>query len=136
MNGRGSYSNGWWALSIGVQGEAKQMGSGHMGCLSSVGCEVRPNEWPGIIFKWVVAALGWLSSFRVRGEAKRMGQDRIQMGGGHLGWLSSIGVRGEAKRMGGGCSRQGLVAVLATWALWGGCRVLGCEVRSNERAGL
>ena len=50
-----------------------------------------------------------------------MGRDRIQMGGRHLGWLSSVGVRGEAKQMGGGHNRQELVAVLVTWALWGGC---------------
>ena len=55
-----------------------------------------------------------------------MGRDRIRMGGGRLGWLSTVGVRGEAKRMGGGRSRQELVAVLVTWALWGGCRALGC----------
>ena len=64
---------------------------------------------------------GRLLSIGVRGEAKPMGRDRIRMGGGCLGWLSSVGGRGEAKRMGGGRSRQELVAVLVTWALWGGC---------------
>ena len=60
----------------------------------------------GVVIEWVVATPGWLSSFGVRGGA---------------GWLSSVGVRGEAKRMGRGHIRQGLVAVLVTWALWGGC---------------
>ena len=63
-----------------------------MGWLSSVGYEVGPKEWPGIVFEWVVAAVGWLSSFGVRGGAKRMGGGRIQMGGGHLGRLLRVGV--------------------------------------------
>ena len=47
----------------------------------------------GVVIEWVVAAPGWLSSFGVRGGAKRMG-------GGHLGRLLRVGVQSEAKRMG------------------------------------
>ena len=54
-NGRGSYSNG---QSVGVRGEAKRKGGGHMGWLSSVGCEVGPKEWPGIVFEWAVGIWG------------------------------------------------------------------------------
>ena len=85
-NGRGSYSNGW---SVGVRGEAKRKGGGRMGWLSSVGCEVGPKEWPGIIFEWVVAAVGWLSSFGVRGEQTN--------GRGSYSNERNVGVRGEAK---------------------------------------
>ena len=57
-NGQGSDSNERWALSVGVRGEAKRKGGGRMGWLSSIGCEVGPKEWLGIVFEWAVGVWG------------------------------------------------------------------------------
>ena len=38
--------------------------------------------------------------------------------------------------MGRGRSRQGPVAVLVMWALWGGCRAFGCEVEPKWMGGV